>query len=103
VNTTDCIRSTIANQANFENRVLDLLRNRAEPLSISDFEDEYMNRYGLATQKTIVLSTVRNCKVFSEVDIHPVLGHTYKCTKNYAQIIQKKIKTNKFLVWNGSN
>jgi len=43
-----------------------------------------MNRYDLAfsplihcsgSQKAIVLSTVRNCKVFSEVDIHPVLGH----------------------------
>jgi len=69
MNTTDCIRITIANQPNFENRVLDILRNRAEPLSISDFEDEYMNRYGITffplihcsgTQKAIVLSTVRN-------------------------------------------
>jgi len=84
MNTTDCIRINLANQPNFENRVLAILRNRAEPLSISGFEDEYMNRYDLAfsplvhcsgTQKAIVLSTVRNCKVFSEVDIHPVLGH----------------------------
>jgi len=70
MNTTECIRITISNQPNFENRALDILRNRAEPLSVSDFEDEYINRYGQAvsqlihcsgTQKAIVLSTVRNC------------------------------------------
>jgi len=84
MNTTDCIRITLANQPNLENRVLAILWKRAEPLSISDFEDEYMNRYDIAfsplihcsgTQKAIVLFTVRNCKVFSEVDINPVLGH----------------------------
>jgi len=84
MNSTDCIRITIANQPNFENRVLAILRNRAEPLSISDFENEYMNRYDLAfsplircsgTKKAIILSTLRNYKVFSEVDPHPVLGH----------------------------
>jgi len=69
MNTQDCIRITIDNEPNFENRVLAIGRNRAEPLLISDFEHEYTNRYNLeffplihcnCTQKAIVLSTVRN-------------------------------------------
>jgi len=48
MNTTDCIRITLANQPNVENRALAILSNTAEPLWISDFEEEYMNRYDLA-------------------------------------------------------
>jgi len=47
MNIQDCVRNTIDNEPNFKNRVLAIVKNRAEPLLISDFEHEYMNRYNL--------------------------------------------------------
>jgi len=50
VNVKDCVRITIDNEPNVENRVLAIVRNRAEPLFFSDFEHEYTNRYNLQLQ-----------------------------------------------------
>jgi len=77
MNTTDGVRITIANQPNFANKVLAILKNIAEHIHCS------------GTKKAKVLSTVRNCKVFSEIDIHPVLGHI-----NVLKIMHKLYKKN---------
>jgi len=90
------MRITLDKEPDFENMVFWIIRNIEGPLSISDFEYEYMDRYQLPFLPLI------HCEKFQNI-----LGNkqssnvrTNICTKNYKKI---KKHNNKYLLWDGNN
>jgi len=82
--TNKAIRETFRKDPEFSERVQAILQLHNSPMLIDELENEYIEIYNLqfsplihctATQKGIILSTVPNCKIFSEVNKDPFLGN----------------------------
>jgi len=82
--TNKAISQAFRKDPEFSERVQAILQLHKSPMSINELENEYIERYNLqfsplihctATQKGIILSTVPNCTIFSEVNKDPFLGN----------------------------